>query len=85
MKEILQDNESREQHRLILNNIGGISKTQLAITYAQCHRGLYKSIFWLNAMSKVALKMSLRLMAEQVMKMVEYEKFTDKQILLHVH
>jgi NB-ARC domain len=84
MEEILQGSQSGEQRRLILGGMGGVGKTQLAIAYTQRHRGSYESIFWLNAMSEVALKTSLRSMAERVMEVAGYEQLKDKQIFLRV-
>jgi NB-ARC domain len=84
MEEILQGTRSREQCRLILGGMGGIGKTQLAIAYAQRHCGSYDSIFWLNAVSEVALKTSLRSMAERLIETAKYEKLEDEQILLRV-
>jgi NB-ARC domain len=69
---------------LVLSGLGGMGKTQLAIAYAQRHCGSYESIFWLNAMSEVALKTSLRLIAERLMEPDEYEKLGDEQILLRI-
>jgi hypothetical protein len=45
---------------LVLGGMGGIGKTQLAITYVKRYRSYYTSIFWLNATSEVSLKTSLR-------------------------
>jgi NB-ARC domain len=84
MEAILQSTQSREQRQLVLGGMGGIGKTQLAIAYAKRHCGSYESIFWLSAASEVALKTSLRSMAERVMEVAEYVKFEDEQILLHV-
>jgi NB-ARC domain len=84
METILQGARCREQRRLILGGLGGTGKTQLAIAYAQRHCGSYDSIFWLNAVSEVALRTSLRSMAERLMEPAEYEKLEDEQILLRV-
>jgi NB-ARC domain len=84
MDEILRDGRSREQGRLILGGMGGIGKTQLAIAYARLSCGSYESIFWLNAASEVALKNSMRSMAERVLEVAEYEKLDNEQVLLRV-
>ena len=44
----------------ILGGVGGIGKTQLAITYAKRHCGIYPSIFWLNASTEATLDQSFR-------------------------
>ena len=84
MKNILQDPLSREQRRLILGGMGGIGKTQLAITYAKHHYDFYESVFWLNATSEVALKTSMRSIAERVIEAAEYKTLDDEQILISV-
>jgi NB-ARC domain len=84
METILQGAGYREQRRLILGGLGGTGKTQLAIAYAQHHCGYYDSIFWLNAVSEVTLKTSLRSIAERLTEPAEYEKLEDEQILLRV-
>jgi hypothetical protein len=47
--------------------MGGIGKTQLAVTYAKRHRSSYSSIFWLNASSKATLLISLRRLAREIL------------------
>jgi ATP/maltotriose-dependent transcriptional regulator MalT len=47
MHELLQDHSSRSC--VVLHGLGGIGKTQLAITYARRHKEKYTAIFWLNA------------------------------------
>jgi len=65
MKDGLRPNDqSSKQRRLVLGGLGGIGKTQLAIAYAERHRDIYPSVFWLNAASEAALKDSFRSMAE---------------------
>jgi hypothetical protein len=41
---------------LIQGGMGGIGKTQLAITYAKRHRRSYTSIYWMNANTEATLK-----------------------------
>lgn len=57
---------SPERKTLILGGIGGIGKTQLAISYAKRHRRDYSSIFWLNAASETKLKSSFRTLVERI-------------------
>lgn len=73
-----------EQRRLVLGGIGGIGKTQLAIAYARCHHNVYKSVFWLNAASEVALKGSFRSIAERIFDVQEPGVLDDEQISAQV-
>jgi len=72
-----------EQRVLVLGGIGGIGKTQLAITYAKRHRASYSSIFWLNATSPTTLKGSLRSLARRVLPLGAGRQCDDDQILEH--
>ena len=69
---------------LILGGMGGIGKTQLAITYAKQHRSSYSSIFWLNASSEVAMTTSLRALANRIISPETVSKLKDDQLWIHV-
>lgn len=43
---------------VILHGLGGIGKTQLAVSYATQHRNEYHAIFWLNGKDEDTLKQS---------------------------
>lgn len=66
MYELLQDRSSRSC--VILHGLGGIGKTQLAITYARRHKEKYTAIFWLNANDEESLKLGFRDIAQQVLR-----------------
>ncbi|KAM3067029.1 hypothetical protein ACMFMG_011810 [Clarireedia jacksonii] len=66
MHELLQDHSSRSC--VILHGLGGIGKTQLAITYVRRHKEKYTAIFWLNANDEDSLKLSFRDIAQQVLR-----------------
>ncbi|PQE18248.1 P-loop containing nucleoside triphosphate hydrolase protein [Rutstroemia sp. NJR-2017a BBW] len=66
MHELLQDHRSRSC--VILHGLGGIGKTQLAITYARRQKEKYTAIFWLNANNEDSLKLSFRDVAQQVLR-----------------
>src|SRR4051812_49074348 len=66
MHELLQDYRSRSY--VVLHGLGGIGKTQLAITYARRHKEKYTAIFWLNANDEDSLKQSFRDVAQQVLR-----------------
>ncbi|KAM3083789.1 hypothetical protein ACMFMF_001154 [Clarireedia jacksonii] len=66
MHKLLQDHNSRSC--VILHGLGGIGKTQLAITYARRHKEKYTAIFWLNANDEDSLKLNFRDIAQQVLR-----------------
>jgi hypothetical protein len=67
MKNILLPTSTSSTRKvLILEGMGGIGKTQLAITYTKRYRSSYSSVFWLNASSKPALLTSLRRLARVI-------------------
>jgi hypothetical protein len=66
MHKLLQDYSS--QSCVVLHGLGGIGKTQLAITYARQHKEKYTAIFWLNVNNKDSLKLSFRDVAQQVLR-----------------
>lgn len=66
MHKLLQVHSSRSC--VVLNGLGGMGKTQLAVTYARRHKEKYTAIFWLNANDEDSLKLSLRGVAQQVLR-----------------
>ncbi|KAK8911454.1 hypothetical protein QC760_000482 [Botrytis cinerea] len=66
MHKLLKDHSSRSC--VILHGLGGIGKTQLAISYTRRHKEKYTAIFWLNANDEDSLKLSFRDIAQQVLK-----------------
>ncbi|TGO56023.1 hypothetical protein BCON_0083g00150 [Botryotinia convoluta] len=66
MHKLLQNHSSRSC--VTLHGLGGIGKTQLAITYARRHKEKYTAIFWLNANNEDSLKLSFRDIAQQVLR-----------------
>jgi hypothetical protein len=84
MELILQpqsDSPDSTRKVLILGGMGGIGKTQLAITYAKRHRHSYSSIFWLNANTEATLNNSLRAVANRILPV---SKLDDDQVWVHV-
>lgn len=60
--------------------MGGIGKTQIAISYAKHHSGSFSSTFWLNATSEASLKKSLRRVAGRIIPPETASKLEDDQI-----
>jgi hypothetical protein len=48
--------KQQQQQRLVLGGIGGIGKTQIALTYAQTPDSSYRTVLWLNAATEISLK-----------------------------
>jgi hypothetical protein len=75
---VAREKELTEMHRIlyghnnrstvVLHGLGGIGKTQLALTYAMRHEEKYTAIFWLNANDENSLRLSFRAIVEQVLK-----------------
>lgn len=74
-----------EQRRLVLGGMGGIGKTQLAISYARRHQDHYSSVFWLNATTELTLKASFRSVARNIVRAQDLENLTDEQTVSRVH
>ena len=51
--------ESFRRKILVLNGLGGIGKTQLAVEFARKHQAAFTSVFWLDGSSKDSLKQSI--------------------------
>jgi NB-ARC domain len=60
------DSTPADRRVVILGGLGGMGKTQLAITYAKLRRTHYDSVFWLNASSKATLQQSFRSVAARI-------------------
>jgi AAA+ ATPase superfamily predicted ATPase len=56
------------RHTVVLYGLGGIGKTQLAITYAKRHKDNYSAIFWLNIKDEDSLKQSFANVAKQILR-----------------
>jgi NB-ARC domain len=87
MESILQprsDSLGSTRKVLTLGGMGGIGKTQLAITYAKRHRHSYTSIFWLNANTEVTLNNSLRDLANRILPPETVSNLGSDKVWVHV-
>ncbi|KAE8322332.1 hypothetical protein BDV39DRAFT_218643 [Aspergillus sergii] len=50
--------KQQQQQRLAIGGIGGVGKTQIALTYAQTPHASYETVLWLNAATEISLKNS---------------------------
>ena len=55
-----------QQKVVLLCGLGGIGKTQLAVTFLKKHRDIYPAIFWLNGKNEDTLKQSFADMAKRL-------------------
>ncbi|KAI0798950.1 kinesin light chain 1 [Xylaria sp. FL0064] len=52
---------------VVLHGLGGIGKTQLAITYIKRYRDEYSAIFWLNIKDETSIQQSFTKVARQIL------------------
>ncbi|KAE8341959.1 hypothetical protein BDV24DRAFT_162839 [Aspergillus arachidicola] len=50
--------KQQQQQRLAIGGIGGVGKTQIALTYAQTPHASYETVLWFNADTEISLKNS---------------------------
>jgi len=81
---LLPDSNSSTRKVLVLGGVGGVGKTQLAITYAKRHSISYSSVFWLNATSESTLNSSLSGMANRILPPQAVSKLDDDQLRIQV-
>ncbi|KAI3319829.1 hypothetical protein HD806DRAFT_538796 [Xylariaceae sp. AK1471] len=65
MRRTLSSDGSRRV--VVLHGLGGIGKTQLAITYAKRYRDEYSAIFWLNIKDETSIQQSFTKVARQIL------------------
>jgi hypothetical protein len=86
MESVLQpqsDSLGSTRKTLVLSGMGGIGKTQLAVTYAKRHRHSYSSIFWLNASTEATLNNSLRRMVNRILPPETVSKLECDQVWVY--
>jgi hypothetical protein len=66
MHKVLHDHNTRSI--VVLQGLGGIGKTQLAIEYTRRHTRKYSAIFWLDAIDEDSLSLSFQGVARQILK-----------------
>ncbi|KAK3617870.1 hypothetical protein LTR22_026575 [Elasticomyces elasticus] len=56
------------RHTVILNGLGGIGKTQLAVAYAKRYKDTYSAVFWLNVRDEASVKQSFAIVAKRILR-----------------
>lgn len=86
MKNSLRLNSGlQKQKQLILEDPGGIDKTQLALSFTNQHKDDYTFIFWLNASSETTLKESYLSIAKLIFDIRDLEILEEEQNMTYVH
>ena len=60
---------------VVLQGLGGMGKTQLAVAYARRHRNSYSAIFWFNIQDETLLKQSYLKVAKRIL---QYHPSADR-------
>jgi len=74
MRSSLRSDGSRRV--VVLHGLGGIGKTQIAITYAKRYRDEYSAVFWLNIKDEASIQQSFIRVARQIM-----QQYPDASLL----
>ncbi|KAK3620612.1 hypothetical protein LTR22_025513 [Elasticomyces elasticus] len=56
------------RHTVILNGLGGIGKTQLAVAYAKRYKDKHSAVFWLNIRDEASVKQSFAIVARRILR-----------------
>ena len=63
---LLQTRKTQRLKTVILQGLGGVGKSQLAIEYATRHQTTYTAVFWCNGKSEALLRLDIAAIAEQI-------------------
>lgn len=61
-----QSQQTLHQRIVVLHGLGGVGKTQLALTYAFGNRSQYTAVFWINARNEETILISFRDIAQNL-------------------
>ena len=75
IKEAFQGNGS-QRTVVLLHGLGGIGKTQLAVTFVKEHKDTYSAVFWLNGKNEDTLKQSFAVIAKRL-----YDEYPSSVLL----
>ncbi|KAK1047673.1 hypothetical protein LTR74_017696 [Friedmanniomyces endolithicus] len=57
-----------KRRTVILDGLGGIGKTQLAVAYAKRYKDKYTAVFWLNVRDEASVKQSFAIVAKRILR-----------------
>lgn len=63
---LLSSQKTQRLNTVILQGLGGVGKSQLAVEYATRHQTDYTAVFWCNGKSEVFLRHDVAAIAEQI-------------------
>lgn len=63
---LLQIKKTQRLKMVILQGLGGVGKSQLAIEYATRNQAIYTAVFWCNGKSEALLRLDIAAIAEQI-------------------
>lgn len=72
-------NSDGSRRVVVLHGLGGIGKTQLAVTYAKRYRDEHSAIFWFNIKDEASIQQSFVKVARQIMQQYSDARFLSAE------